>query len=369
MDVNAVNRDRASGQLFRGRLGYNHATYASRFQPSSPEGQPVRSKFCILGAILFIVRCCCAQAPTSEVQVPSIPTTNASLKLEDSTPIVLCTKQDLSSATVKAGDRVDFRVVKNVRIEDLVVIRRDAEAWGIVSAVQAKRRKGRPGSLDIAIQSVRLLTGESAPLRAKQHEEGKSRDVATVKDLPHDAIGSFGIFIPVDLVSMLVKGKDADLPAGTRFTAYLNGDVVLDRTALERIQPVPVQRKGPATVTIFRTAETRMVGPPPVYCGKVTLAKLPRPAYLKIQLPPGEYFFRSSFEQTVEVRLEEGQELYLQMQLTVSKSKRGFTNRLVQIDNEDGEEKVANLHQLGDKDVAKVSDANLADLKAAPEVK
>jgi hypothetical protein len=325
---------------------------------------PVSDFVAVILCSLFII---ISKAPTSEVQVPSIATTNASLNLEDSTPIVLCTKQDLSSATVKAGDRVDFRVVKNVRVEDLVVIPRDAEAWGIVSAVQAKRRKGRPGSLDIAIQSVRLLTGESAPLRAKQHEEGKSRDVATVKDLPHDAIGTFGMAIPFDLVSMLVKGKDADLPAGTRFTAYLNGDVVLDRRALERIQPVPVQRKGPATVTIFRTAETRMVGPPPVYCGKVTLAKLPRPVYLKIQLPPGEYFFRSSFEQDVEVRLEEGEELYLQMQLTVSK--HTFKNRLVRVDNEVGEERVAGLHQLGDKDVAKVSDANLADLKAAPEVK
>jgi hypothetical protein len=65
--------------------------------------------------------------------------------------------------------------------------------------------------------------------------------------------------------------------------------------------------------------------------------------------------------------LEEGQELYLQMQLTVSK--RGFKNRLVRVDNEDGEEKVANLHRLGDKGVASVSDANLADLKAAPDVK
>jgi hypothetical protein len=108
------------------------------------------------------------------------------------------------------------------------------------------------------------------------------------------------------------------------------------------------------------------VGPPPVYCGKVALAKLPRPVYLKIQLPPGKYFFRSSFEQSVEVRLEEGQELYLQMQLTVSK-RGGFKNRLIEVDNEDGEAKVANLHQLGDKDVAKVSDANLAELKAEPQ--
>jgi len=323
------------------------------------------SNFCVIGAILFVCGSCYAQAPTSDVQRPSI--TNSSLKLGDSTPVILRTKQDLSSATVKVGDRVLFRVVKDVRVADLVVISRGADAWGLVTSVQPRRRKGRPGKLDIAIQSVQLLTGENAPLRAQQHSEGKSRDVGTIADIPRAGIGTFGIAIPIVLFSMLEKGNDAYWPAGTKFRAYLNGDVVLDRSALDRVQPVPVQRKGPATVTIFRTAETRMLGAPPVYCGRVDLAKLPRPAYLKIQLPPGKYFFRSSFEQGVEVRLEEGQELYLQMQLTVSK--RGFKNRLVQVDNEDGEDKVATLHQLGDKDVTKVSDANLAELKAAPDAK
>jgi hypothetical protein len=288
------------------------------------------------------------------------------MKLDDSTPVLLRTKQDLSSATVKVGDRVPFLVVKDVRVADLIVIPRGADAWGLVTAVQPKRRKGRPGKLDIAIQSVQLLTGEHAPLRAEQHSEGKTRDVGTIADIPGAAIVTFGWGIPIVLFSMLEKGKDAYWPAGTKFTAYLNGDVVLDRSALDRVQPAPVQRKGPATVTIFRTAETRMLGPPSVYCGKVALAKLPRPAYLKIELPPGKYFFRSSFEQGVEVRLEEGQELYLQMQLTVSK--RGFKNRLVQVDNEDGEDKVATLHQLGDKDVTRVSDADLTELKAVPEV-
>jgi len=328
----------------------------------------MRVNFCIIAAILSVCRSCYAQAPTLEVQVPSIADTNSSMKLEDSTPVVLCTKQDLSSATVTAGDRVAFRVVKDVRVADLIVIARGADAWGLVTGVQPKRRKGRPGNLSIAIQSVQLLTGENAPLRAEQRSEGKSRDVGTIADMPRAAIETFGWGIPIVLFSMLEKGKDVDWPAGTRFTAYLNGDIVLDRSALDHVQPTPVQRKGPATVTIFRTAETRMVGPPPVYCGKVALAKLPRPAYLKIQLPPGRYFFRSSFEQSVEVRLEEGQELYLQMQLTVS-NRGGFKNRLIEVDNEDGEEKVANLHQLDDKDVAKVSDANLAGLKAAPEVK
>jgi len=326
------------------------------------------SNFCVIGAVLFVCGSCYAQAPTSDVQVPSITNKNSSMKLEDSTPVMLRTKQDLSSATVKAGDRVPFLVVRDVRVADLIVIPRGADAWGLVTAVQPKRRKGRPGNLDIAIQSVQLLTGENAPLRAAQHSEGKSRVVGTVGDIPRAAIETFGVGIPIVLFSMLEKGKDAYWPAGTKFTAYLNGDVALDRSALDSFQPAPVQRKGPATVTIFRTAETRMLGPPPVYCGKVSLAKLPRPGYLKIQLPPGKYFFRSSFEQGVEVSLEEGQELYLQMQLTVSK-RRGFTNRLVQVDNEDGEEKAATLRQLSDKDVTKISEADLVELKAVPEVK
>jgi hypothetical protein len=142
------------------------------------------------------------------------------MKLEDSTPVMLRTKQDLSSATAKVGDRVPFRVVRDVRVAELIIIPRGADAWGLVTAVQPKRRKGRAGSLDIVIQSVQLLTGENAPLRAKQHSEGRSRDVGTMADIPQAAIVSFGELVPVVLISMLEKGKDAYLAAGTAFTAY-----------------------------------------------------------------------------------------------------------------------------------------------------
>ena len=322
--------------------------------------------FWVVGAILFACGPCYAQAPTSDVQVPSIA--NSSLKLEDSTPVILRTKQDLSSATAKVGDRVPLRVVNDIRVADLIVIPKGADAWGLITAVQPRARKGRPGKLDLAIQSVQLLTGTNVPLRAEQHSEGKSRDVGTMADLPNTAIATFGMGVPIEVFSMLEKGRDAYWGVGTRFTAYVNGDVVLDRSALHRVQPAPLRPKGPATVTVFRTADTRMLGSPPVYCGKVALAKLPRPAYLRVQLPAGKYVFRSSDEQGVEVSLEEGQELYLQMHLVVP-PKRHWKNRLVQVDNEDGEDRVATLHQLGDKDVKKVTDADLVELKAALEVK
>jgi len=327
----------------------------------------MRRNFCVIGTILFICRSCFAQAPISEVQASPMSNPNSFMRLEDSTPVALRTKEEVSSATVKVGDRVPFRVVKDVKVADLIVIPRGADAWGLVTAVQPKRRKGRAGTLDIAIQSVQLLTGENAPLRANQHSEGKSRNVGTLADLPQAAIASFGELVPVVLFSMLVKGKNAYWPAGTPFTAYLNGDVVLDRSALERVQLAPVQRKGPATVAIFR-AEAGMRFQLPVYCGTVALAKLPHSAFLKIQLPPGKYFFRSSDGHVVEVSLEEGQEFYLQMQLVVVR-KGGFKGHLVLANNADGEDEIANLNELRDKDVRKVSDADLAELKAIPEMR
>jgi len=45
---------------------------------------------------------------------------------------------------------------------------------------------------------------------------------------------------------MLEMGKDAYWPAGTKFTVYLNGDVVLDRSALNRNSAAPVQPSGGA---------------------------------------------------------------------------------------------------------------------------
>jgi len=186
-------------------------------------------------------------------------------------------------------------------------------------------------------------------------------------DIPQAAIISFGELVPVVLISMLEKGKDASLAAGTAFTAYLNGDVVLDRIALERIQPAPVQRTGPATVTIFR-AEAGTRFQLPVYCGKVDLAKLPHSAFLKIQLPPGKYYFHSSDAHVVELSLEDGKEFYLQMQLVVVR-KGGFRGHLVLADNAVGEEEVANLNELSIKNVGRVSDLDIGGLQATPEVR
>jgi hypothetical protein len=104
-----------------------------------------------------------------------------------------------------------------------------------------------------------------------------------------------------------------------------------------------------------------------VYCGKIALARLPNNGYLKIQLPAGKYSFRSNDDEVVDLRLEEGQEAYLQMQMVIhGLSMKGH---LTQVSISEGVDELAGLRELGGNEVTKVSKAALADLQAMPEKK
>src|SRR5260370_35114532 len=97
------------------------------------------SNFCVIGAILFVCGSCYAQAPTSDVQVPSITNTNSSMKLEGSTPVRLRTKHDLASATAKGGARVPTLTAKDLEAPEWIVIPRVPDPVGIVTTVEPMR--------------------------------------------------------------------------------------------------------------------------------------------------------------------------------------------------------------------------------------
>jgi len=337
----------------------------------------MRRGFLLVAAILFVTESSFAQESSG---VPPMPTAaDPAMKLTDATPVLLRTKEELSSASAKVGDRVPFRVTEDVKAGDLVAIRRGAEAWGIVTAVQRKKRMGEPGSVDISIQSVQLLSGDRALLRAKRHLEGTDKTGQMANDMeqcksemghgnaplgPANEVLAWP-FLPLFL---LEKGEDARLPTGTKVTAYLNGDVPLERGAFERLQPTVERRAGPATVTIYReNVHYASAYKPSVYCGKIALARLPNGGYLKIQLPPGKYSLRSNDEQAVELQLGEGQEVYVQMEIVT----HGFhvNGHLTQVSSSEGEDEIARLHELSGKDVATVSSAQVADLQAVLEKK
>jgi hypothetical protein len=144
--------------------------------------------------------------------------------LEDATPVKLRINRNISSADAQVNETVDFEVLEEVKVHDVIVIPRGGTAWGTVTEAQPKRRMGRAGKLNINIDNVRLTSGEKVALRAIKDVKGGGHQGAITGAIVATSI----VFFPAAPLFLLVHGKDITIPKGTEITAYINGDVPLD---------------------------------------------------------------------------------------------------------------------------------------------
>jgi hypothetical protein len=144
--------------------------------------------------------------------------------LEDGTPIKLRLTRNLSSADATTGDRVDFEVLEDIKVKDVIVIPRGGIALATITEAQHKRRMARGGKLNVNIDDVRLADGEKAPLRAVKETQGGGHTGAMTGAI----IGTAIVFFPAAPLFLFMHGKDITIPKGTEITAYINGDIPLD---------------------------------------------------------------------------------------------------------------------------------------------
>lgn len=165
-------------------------------------------------------------APTAPkdaaVQTPKPAPTGPTL--EDGTPIKLRISQTVSSADAHVGQTVDFEVLEEVKVNDLVVVPKGGVAWATVTVAESKKRMGRGGKLDMNIDSVRLVDGEKVALRAMQGGKGGGHVGAMTGAMVATGI----VFFPAAPLFLFMHGKDITIPKGTEITAFVNGDVPLD---------------------------------------------------------------------------------------------------------------------------------------------
>jgi hypothetical protein len=192
-----------------------------------------------------------AQAPPSDQVVKEPP----AFGIEDATPVKLRTTRNISSADARVGDTIDFEVLEDLKVKDVIVIPRGGTAWGTVTEAQSKRRMGRGGKLGINIDNVRLSSGEKAALRAvKETAGGGHKAVIALTSI---------VLSPAAPLIFLIHGKDIVIPKGTEITAYVNGDVSLDpkkfaarsEVDAENVQPTSDVPLGPPTVEIKSTPD------------------------------------------------------------------------------------------------------------------
>ena len=175
---------------------------------------------------------CYAQSKPVKVETKQepAPPTNQTIRaplafgLEDGTPIKIRITRTISSADAQVDDKVDFEVLEETKIGDVVVIPRGGIAWGTVTEAQSKRRMGRAGKLNVNIDSVRLVSGEKAALRAIKEVKGGGNTGKMTGAMVATGI----LFFPAAPLFLFMHGKDITIPKGTEITAYINGDASLD---------------------------------------------------------------------------------------------------------------------------------------------
>ncbi len=158
----------------------------------------------------------------------------ATIKIPDSTPIRLTIMDRLNSATSEIDDPVHLEVAEDVKVSGVVVIPRGAMASGHVVAVQHRQRMGKAGKLEFSVDFVRAPDGTDIGVRAQSARKGRNK----------------GSVMPSPLHA-LARGKDLEIPQGTRILAYVNGshEISLGNNSPPAASQTPGQPVTPATIS------------------------------------------------------------------------------------------------------------------------
>ena len=150
--------------------------------------------------------------------------------LHDATPVRLRLNRNLSSADAKTGDTIDFEVLDEVKVGEVIVIPRGATAIGSVTDAEKKRRMARGGKLDVTIDFVRLVNGDKVALRGVKETSGGGHTGAMTGAMVATAI----VVWPAAPFFLFMHGKDTVIPKGTEITGYVNGEIKLDAQAFHK---------------------------------------------------------------------------------------------------------------------------------------
>jgi hypothetical protein len=207
--------------------------------------------------------------------------------LEDGTPIKLRLQETLSSADAQVDQQVDFDVLEEVKLGDLLLIPKGSVAWGTVTEAEPKKRMARGGKLNVNIDAVRLASGERAALRGVKEVKGGGHTGAMTGGIVATSI----VFFPAAPFFLFMHGKDVTIPKGTEVTVYINGNVPIDPAKF-------TNAAGPASAA---SAVTATPSPTSTRPGQLSIKSTPDSADITLDgkyvgstpsivtLPPGDH--------------------------------------------------------------------------------
>ena len=220
----------------------------------------LRVLLCVLFTFQSTTTPASQQSAMPAQQLPSAPCKQPCL--EDGTPVKLRFSQTVSSADAHLNDRVEFEVLEDIKIADVLIIPKSGIAWGTVTEAQPKRRMARGGKLEIVLDSVRLVDGERAALRATKEAKGGGHTGAMTAGIVVTGL----LLWPAAPFFLFMHGKDISIPKGTEVPTFVNGNFSLDLSKFQQSATPPAPTTPtpePAQSTSNVNAEINITSAPP----------------------------------------------------------------------------------------------------------
>jgi hypothetical protein len=185
-----------------------------------------------------------SSSQTQSTPPPSPPKPMTTFGLPEDTPVRLRLNRTISSATEKVDDKVDFTVIEDVKVGDVIVVPQGAIAIATVTEAKHKGRMGKGGKLNVNIDYVQLTSGDKVMLSATKGGKGGSHTGAMTGAMVATGI----LFFPAAPLFLFMHGKDITITKGTEISAYVSADTPLDQAKFTA---------KPATETSEASAQTQ----------------------------------------------------------------------------------------------------------------
>lgn len=128
---------------------------------------------------------------------------------------------EIHSGNSRVGQRIRYRVVDDVMVDNRVVIPAGAEGEGQVTAVQAAGRFGQGGRVEIDWGSVPTIDGTPVVMAVSERAAEQNQELAVAASMA-------GVVLlgPIGLVGgLFVQGQEHIVPVGTQFFVEVSKDV------------------------------------------------------------------------------------------------------------------------------------------------
>jgi hypothetical protein len=211
-----------------------------------------------------------AQQP---VQQSPPPAPQPRFVLEDGTPVKLVLNETISSANQHKGNLVIFAVAEDVKIGDVIVIPKGANAWATITIARPKGKIGRAGKIELSVDKVRLADGEKVVLSDIEGGDGDSHQAQMATAMAVSGVLAW----PATPLFLLMHGKDVTIPRGTATMAFVHGDNTLDPSRFTP-EAIALANNLPPPVTLPAAAPSAPASTPASIASSAPVASMSAPA-------------------------------------------------------------------------------------------